>query len=256
MSHKPYSIFLPNFDTTSGGIRVLWGLYGALLLRGQIVVPNAKFNHDDFIAIYPEIVQGNPLGARHVVRWILNEPGVMSSDGVPGPTKFDDTDHLYVFSELFNQKIKADSLHKMFLPILDTFLFNDQGKKRTKTAYFVGKGINQELHPKDSILIDRKLAQDQGGLADLLNECQVMYQYDMVSAMSEIARLCGCKVKLIQDKYTKSQYREYEPGMNGLSFGINEDVPLEVQGFKEHYGQMKSTFLNKLDRFITDTQKL
>jgi len=256
MSHKPYSVYSPPFEVTSGGIRVMYGLYGALLLKGQIVHINGKYESDNFIAIYPEIVQGNPLGAKHVVRYILNEPGVMQTAGVSGPTEFDENDKLYVFSEIFNQKLRLDGSHKMFMPVLDMNLFHDQKKDRSKTAYFVGKGVNKNLHPKDSIEIDRTIAHDQQALADLLNECHTLYQYDMVSAMSEIARLCGCKVTLIQDKYTKSQYREYEPGLNGISFGMDEDVPLSVRGFRTHYSMMKREFLLKLDKFIKDTQKL
>ena len=88
---KPYSIYLPPYDYTSGGIKVMYALYGALLLRGQIVVPNARFG-GEFIGIYPEIVNGNPLEATTVVRYLLNELGVMSGDGQPGPTSFPDTD--------------------------------------------------------------------------------------------------------------------------------------------------------------------
>ena len=251
---KPYTIFLPDWDTTSGGIRVMWGLYGALLLKGQVVIPNAKIK--DAIAIYPEIVNGNPLGADHVVRYILNDPGVMASMGVAGPTEFDETDKLYVFSEMFNSKIKADGKHKLFLPILDTFTFKDHKKIRTKNAVFFGKGGDKGLHPPDCIKIDRTIAQDQQGLADFFNECQVLYSYDPISAMGEIARLCGCKVTLLQDKYSKSQYREYEPGINGVSFGMDEDVPLESAGFRAHYSWMKREFLFRLNGFIEDTQKL
>jgi len=57
MSYKPYSIYLPPFNHLSGGIKVMWGLYGALLLKGQIIHSNAKYKDSNFIAIYPEIVK-------------------------------------------------------------------------------------------------------------------------------------------------------------------------------------------------------
>ena len=69
--NNPYTVIMPAFDLTSGGIRVCWGLYGALLAKGQIVYPNAKFDDPNFVAIYPEIYNGNPAGANTVARYIM-----------------------------------------------------------------------------------------------------------------------------------------------------------------------------------------
>jgi len=33
---KPYSIMTPPFEVTSGGIRVMYGLYAWLLVKGQV----------------------------------------------------------------------------------------------------------------------------------------------------------------------------------------------------------------------------
>jgi hypothetical protein len=256
MNDKPYSIFAPNWETTSGGVRVMFGLYGWLLAKGQIAFLNAKFNHNNFIAIYPEIQQGNPAEASTVVRYILNKPGVVSAvydDGSikKGPIEFGRKDILYYFSKLFGE---TDSKHYMFLPILNTHLFKDQKKRRAKKAVFYGKGINQNLHPSGCVQIDRIMAQDQQGLADLLNECEVMYCYDPVTAMTEIARLCGCRVVMFNSVYTKNEFKQYEPGMNGISWGTTEQVPLDTKGFRAHYKLLRAHFSVKLDQFIEDTQ--
>lgn len=260
---KPYVITAPQWETTSGGVRVMYGLYGYLLAKGQVAFLNQKPTSGDFIAIYPEIELGNPAGASTVVRYILNKPGVVPAllaDGTlrQGPTEFDPNDRLYYFSRLFGDAFEKNY---MFLPILSHQLFHDQKKKtRDKTAYFVGKGIkdptiqSQFIHPDQAILIDRELAQDQQGLADLLNECEVMYCYDPVTAMTEIARLCGCRVVMINSVYSKDQFRHYEPGMNGISWGKDDKVPLNTRGFARHYQTMKRIFSAKLDVFIKDTQ--
>ena len=143
----------------------------------------------------------------------------------------------------------------MFLPILDLHTFKDKKLFRNKKCVFVGKGKDEGLHPKDCIPIDRKLAEDQDVLADLLNNCEVVYSYDPVSAMTEIARLCGCRVVMLQKTYTKSQYREYEPGLNGMSFGLDEEVPLDSEGFRDNYSLLRKRFNEKLSYFIEDTQK-
>ena len=211
MTWKPYSLWSPNFDVVSGGIRVMYGLYAWLLAKGQTAFLNTAFENPEFIAIYPEIAHGNPFQAKTVVRYILNRPGVMASNGVPGPSSFPDTDILYYFSEMFDtsRRLRGNTL---FLPILNLHVFLDQEKNRTKTAYFVGKGVDKHKHPEDAILIDRQFAQDQQALANLLNECEVLYSYDPVSAMTEIARLCGCRVVLVQDFFSRDEYKDYEPG--------------------------------------------
>lgn len=249
---KPYTIISPPWETTSGGIRVMYGLYGWLLAKGQIVHLNVGYDIPS-VAIYPEITHGNPANATTVVRYILNKPGVMASLGVAGPTTFDENDIIYVFSEMFNT-FNVGIEHRLFLPILDLHTFKDQKRSRNKKAVFVGKGVDRRIHPEGCLLIDRGYAQDQQALADLLNECEVMYSYDPVSAMTEIARLCGCKVILLQDIYTKDDYRKYEPGLNGLSFSLEEDIPLDSKGFRDHYIDLRQQFSRKLDKFIEETQ--
>jgi len=257
--HKPYTIFAPNWETTSGGVRVMYGLYGWLLAKGQIAFLNAKFDHSDCVAVYPEVQKGNPAEAYTVVRYILNKPGVVPalySDGTidKGPTTFSDTDIIYYFSRLFGD---TDNKHYLFLPIIDMHLFYDQKKVRNKSCYFVGKGFDRptDKHPSDAILIDRTFSQDQQALADLLNECEVMYCYDPVTAMMEIARLCGTRIVQFPSIYTKDEFDKYEPGMNGISWGEDQGIKLDVKGFRNHYGRLRSFFSHKIERFIDETQK-
>jgi hypothetical protein len=138
------------------------------------------------------------------------------------------------------------------LPVLNLWLFKDYGKKRDKTCFLVGKGQNQSKHPKDSIELTRQFASDQKALADLLNKCHTFYCYDRLSAMMEIARLCGCRVKYYGD-FDKKQLELYEPGLNGVGYE-DEDVKLNTKEFRLHYKEMIFTFDKKLDRFIKDTQ--
>lgn len=253
--YRPYSIFTPEFTPLSGGIRVMWGLFGYLLAKGQLVITNGSWNIP-FTAIYPEITHGNPLNAPKVIRYILNRPGVMASFGVPGPTKFPPTDEIYVFSRIYDT-FGVDDEHILFLPILNLNLFKDNKQKRNHTCYFVGKGRDMGLHPKDSIKIDKSNSEDQEELANLLNNCTVMYTYENPTAMNEIARLCGTKVVFFQDgamtSYTKKQLTElYEPTMMGVGWG--EEVPLDTKKFRELYISLIKTFEKRLDRFIIHSQ--
>jgi hypothetical protein len=257
---KPYVLTSPPWETTSGGVRVMYGLYGWLLAKGQVAFLNEKPISGGSIAIYPEIQQGNPAESRTIVRYILNKPGVVPallSDGSlkHGPTEFDPDDILIYFSKLY---APSDDSPVMFLPICNLHLFKDQKKQRTKQAVLIGKGMNYPLnyiHRPDAFVIDRQFAQDQVALADLLNECEALYCYDPNSAMTEIARLCGTRVVMINSLYSKEEFSKYEPGMNGISWGTDEGIKLDTQAFRDHYHFMVSEFEQKLDEFIDQTQE-
>ncbi len=259
---KPYVIASPPLEITSGGVRVMYGLYGWLLSKGQIAYLNEKPLVGDFIAIYPEIQEGNPALAPKVVRYILNEPGVVPaiySDGTikKGPTKYDKDDILYYFSRVFGD---TDFDHYLFLPIANLHLFKDQHKMRPKTCFMVGKAIQYPdtmtkfIHPSDSFEITREFAHDQQALADMLNECHTLYCYDPVSAIMEIARLCGCRIIYIPSIYTKEDMKKYEPGLGGINWGKDEGIGLKTESFREHYMNMVDHFSRQLDLFIEETQ--
>lgn len=247
--YKPYSIWTPPFESTSGGIRVMWGLYAWLLVKGQIAYVNAEIDIP-FVGIYPEIAHGNDLGAKTVVRYLLNKPGVMAGYGIPGPTEFEKTDLIYVFSRIYDT-YGVDDDHLLFLPIINLHLFKDTKKKRTKTCYLVGKGQNKYRHPEDSIELTRQFSADQKALAELLNECHTLYGYDPLSAMYDIARLCGVTVKYYGDMDRK-ELDKYEPGLQGIDFG--DGSKLDSNRFRYHYQELINEFSNKLDIFIDRTQ--
>lgn len=228
----------------------MYALQSWLEVKGQVALMNARYDIP-FIGIYPEVYRGNDLGADRVVRYILNTPGFMALYGQPSPTEFDETDDIYVFSKIYDT-FGVHEDHLLFLPVINLFLFKDYGKRRTKTCYFVGKGKDEHKHPEDAILIDRKLAKDQSVLADVLNDCQVMYGYDPLSAMYDISRLCGCPVEYHGDQ-TREQLKDYEPGLDGIDFG--EGTMFNSESFRDHYKQLREEFSLKLDRFIEDTQK-
>jgi len=253
---KHYSVRLFNFDATSGGIKVMWALFGALLLKGEEVIGNAVFNDpENTIGIYPEISQGNELQAGTVVRYILNKPGVMCQNGIAGPTSFPETDIQFVFSRMFAPETPENRL--LFLPVINTEVFFNKNKKRDKNAVFFGKGLSTGVHPDDCVVINRQFAQDQEKLADLLNECQVLYTYDPVSAMTEIARLCGCRVSYLSREYSKEDYLLYEPGINGMTFPDDESInELDCEAFTRHYKGLYNHFWNvQLPNFIKVTQQ-
>lgn len=255
---KPYVLKSPDYDPTSGGIKVMWGLYGWLLAKGLPAFMNQQVTGAESIGIYPEIYHGNDLWASKVIRYILQTPGMMGTidefgQFKQGPTAFDPKDEIYVFSRVYDEWSVPDE-KILFLPVIDLHTFKDLKRKRTKTAFYVGKGINIGKHPEDAIEINRYNAFDQQALAKLLNECETLYVYDHLSAIMECARLCGTKVVYFGDLLLE-KLKLYEPGMHGLGYkeepnGISSDY------FRGYYQGLIKTFEKRLDGFIETTQKL
>lgn len=253
---KVYSIRTPDFDPVSGGIRVMWGLYGWLLAKGEIAYINAKISDVPVVGVYPEIYHGNDMEAQTVVRYVLQTLGIMGTstqDGEfrTGPTEYDKSDKVYVFSRIYDT-IGVDQDHIMFLPIINTKVFTDQHRRRNKVCYMVGKGTNLSLHPKGAVELTREFAKNQEALADLLNECHTFYCYDRLSAMMDIARLSGCSVRYFGD-FTQKELELYEPGMDGLGYW-GESKKLNTEAFRFRYMGLVEAFEKQLDYFIADTQ--
>lgn len=258
---RVYLLRVPPFDPVSGGIRVVYGLYAHLIAKGEIALLNAMIDGPS-VGIYPEIYRGNDMDAQKVVRYVLQTPGLMGTTAQTGSFQSGPSteeikatsDDIYVFSRIYDT-FGVDDSHILFLPILNLKVFKDLKKReRNKTCYLVGKGTNQNKHPKGSIELTRQFATDQQALADLLNECSVLYCYDRLSAMADIARLCGCKVKYFGD-FPREEMEKYEVTMNGMEYGF-EDVKLDIEAFRENYINLKKTFDIRMDEFIERTQTL
>jgi len=261
---RPYVVWTPPYDRRSGGIMVMHRLCHELNERGQeayinVDQVNTKWNTPYYgktalenpIVVYPEITHGNPLGYQTVVRYILNNIGKLS-----GPTAYPPTDILFAFSHMFNDW-GAPEERIMFLPVIDTEVYKDTGQHRDKALYYIGKGSRRYFIDEtfDAIAIDNQTGADPQNLSHLLQTATVLYCYDNITAMTELARLCGCPVVLVPNgEYSEEKYQEHEMGMEGLGWNKMPE-PFDSSKFMERYKALKETFYSKLDTFIEVTQK-
>ena len=137
------------------------------------------------VAIYPEIVTGNPWSASRVVRWVLNVPGKLGGDKVYDPSEI-------VFS--WDMRF-LDGVPLLHLPAIEADIYTDRHEPRSGALYYVGKGItSQEVDARPVTLAMRE---DRYALADALNRAALLYSFDDCTAMVDIALLCGCPVEII-----------------------------------------------------------
>lgn len=196
---------------------------------------SGPIDDDEWIAVYPEIVEGNPLKARHVARWMLNKP--LERCYQPPGVRFS-------FWPLFDP---APLLH---LPAIELDLYEDRHLPRTLTTYWVGKE-NKRLDLPGATQIGG--GGDKEWLADILNRSAVMYTFDMISGMNEIARLCGCPVVFVSGgRITKEEFDDH---IAGPGFGWDEiPEPFDAAVPRQRQLDLKATFHGQLQDFIRITQ--
>ena len=87
--------------------------------------------------VYPETVTGNPLGAKVVIRWVLNRPGLLAGDRVFDPKKI-----VFNYSSAYNRNIENPVAGMLYFPTIVESIFHTGGrplKDRSLSCFYVGK---------------------------------------------------------------------------------------------------------------------
>jgi hypothetical protein len=269
---KPYLIYTFNWDDASAGNIVLHKLAQALHKRfpndvyvlaieqNGMSIPgiySCQDDRDNCIAIYPEVIGGNPFSCGSVVRYLLNVPGAIG-----GPSSFPVEDFLFVYSNIFNSRIGLPKDRILYTPCLNTQRFRDKGFIRTKVFYYKGKGNTGFALGVDPLPAGTSFrgAERQEELVNLLNQTSILFSYDCVTAMNEVARLCGCPVVLMPNhQWTREDcllLDTWEAG--GMGYGLEEmeyaKDTINSTRLKERYDELEIRFQKQLDNFISVTQ--
>lgn len=225
-----YLVWGYDYSHASGGPKVLHRLCHELNEAGQEAsigngyATNPEWDtpqgvmDSDTIAVYPEVVAGNPWNAQRVVRWVLNTPGKLGGDRV-----YDPAETVFSYSPLF---MDAPLLH---LPAIETDIYTDRGLAREGELYYVGKGSQSDTNGAAAITHEMRL--DRHALADALNRATLLRCFDDTTAMAQIALLCGCPVLVVPSGQR-----------------------LEPAAFRDEYLAQWPVFLEQLARFVEVTQ--
>lgn len=189
----------------------------------SLAAAQALAEQEDTVVIYAEIMAGNPLSAKNVVRWLLHDPGFHSG-------------HIYYeMGELyfrFNSAVKpfvfpGSTTSEQFLTVVQypLDLYNLDGalpeSERRSTAYCLRKGGHKPIaHDlSNSVCIDQLPHEE---VAKIFKRVTHFYCYDTLTAYYHLAAVCGCKVVIIPDEgVTKENWLTPE-ARAGITYGIDE----------------------------------
>ncbi len=185
------------------------------------VYTTKQIDWDEWIVIYPEIVMGNPLGAKNIIRWLLHNPGFHTN------TVFYGRGELYFkySSGISDFDYTGSTTSKQYLKVINypLELYNNENisSERSGTAYLLYKGKGKEIQHdlKNSILIDGKSHKE---VSEIFKKVKTFISYDPMTAYSRFAVLCGCQSIVIPDEGVSID--EWYPDSKdryGISYGFS-----------------------------------
>lgn len=263
----PYFVYAPSYTYKSSGVMTLHFLVHALneageraylipdnpdgyathpelntpLVQTRIDQNNYYYNNGiDPIVVYPDIVKGNPCGAKRVVRYLLAPAGAFGGSSV-----FPETDKIW-------GALPSIAKNVLRIPVSDPDIFWADDRKRSGSCYYAHK--YETLHKNELLPITNDSSRLEGTrehLAALLRSSAVCYLYELSSVITEAA-LCGCPVVLVRTPY----FNTIDPDcmMGNVSWSDGERVK-NCDYYMYDYLFFKNEFLAKLKDFIKDTQE-
>lgn len=170
------------------------------------------------VVVYPEIIAGNPLGARHVARWLLHKPGFHS-----GRVDYGKNDLFFYYHDAFYDPGLGDYKDNRLV----VTWWNEEYRRynygeRSGSCYLVKKGRGRPIvHDlRDSVLIDPLSHREK---AEAFNRAKYFYTYDARTLYARYAALCGCIPIIVpQPGMTRDQWVSDEEERYGLAYGDEE----------------------------------
>ncbi|MFJ9989625.1 glycosyltransferase family 2 protein [Pseudomonas putida] len=277
----PYYLLAPAYRDTSSGIVSMHYLCHMLNLNGReayicgtdVVNPDLKTPLFDPaiarrhlaegkvpIAVYPEVVSGNPLECPVVARYMLNFESFISGKSMNAAA----TDLIFYYAERLAEARGDVNVDLLCLPTIDIELFAAGAADCVRE----GACLYQNRHPLEQIdydqlpagirLLSVANALSLAELAEVLRHTEVLYTYEW-SMTCVIAVLCGCPVLFMPGHGVDQQVLDNSFfGCVGFAMADQphalEQARATVGDGLQRYVQRTASFWQQLDTFIAKTQ--
>jgi len=171
------------------------------------------------VVIYSEIVSGNPLNAKNVVRWLLHKPGFLT-----GEINYGINDLIFFFQSNFNDPTlnPNNDNYLNVVWIRDDIYKKTNFSERNGTCYLIRKGKNKKMihDVESSILLDGK---SHNEIANIMNKCEYFISYDINTMYTAYGVLCGCKTIVVPEEgITKEQRQPRKELRSGIAYGFDD----------------------------------
>lgn len=220
------------------------------------IFPKFKPITDEYIVVYPEVVFGNPLRAKNVVRWLLHQPGYHE-----GVFYYSTGELIYKFNSAINDFVYPGSYtSKNFLKVIhyptDIYCPPLNDEPRSGTAYCIRKGKGKTFvkdHKRD-ILIDHL---DHNQIADVFKKSMYFISYDEYTAYSIFAVLCGCiSIVIPSEGIDIENWYPNKEDRYGIAYGLKDldRAKSTANLVKEHISNEEKKSTDRVLTFATESQ--
>jgi len=207
-------------------------------------------NLDQAVVIYPEGIQGNPLNAKNVVRWILGPFDQQAAE------TYSKSDLVYWYMDYYYNEYLGQKENQLFITEFHSDIFTNVGYERESSCYTIRKANpTQLIHPEDSFFIPFNAAGDLTGLANLFNRTEKFYCYDNYTFLFTQAAMCGCISVVVPDG-TKTK-DEWLNGSRLYKYGIaygEDDIPRALETLPLMFDEIEKIKLEMNEQVIKFTE--
>lgn len=192
--------------------------YQSIKCKYQLI----PFFSKDTVVLYPDVIYGNPLHAKKVVRWLLSH-NRFGND----PNAYGKEDLFFCFREFFNDYNLNPTCRTFVINYFDNELYKQMNfGPREGVCYIIRKGKSRVDLPKFFLgpIIDELSEKEK---VAVLNRCKYCYFYDTQTFYTSIACVCGCiPIIMMEPGKKKTDYMGKGDYDYGKAFG---DTPEEIE---------------------------
>lgn len=199
-------------------------------LRGRAYKTNPAFvtpiaSHRllrDAVVLYPESVDGNPLRARRVVRWLLHRPGYITGR----PPEYGDSEIFFHYQRAFAEGFDRESTLLSTRWVRDDVYRITNHGPREGACHLVRKAKRRDdIDPDAPEFGPRVDGMSHEQMAKTFNEKKYFYSFDPYTMYCVYAALCGCIPVIVPLKGVSREAWQARPeDRYGRAYGIEDEA--------------------------------